>query len=215
MINKLAISFIVAACFLQLSACKSFVGIQAKGLYDIKEETDLKGINGFQAVDIYKDDFDKSVWVSPESQCVTMKTEYKEVYADKASLHVKWDKVGGGCKWIGIGFGWNNWMAKDMLDVTDVAAVQFQVKSAKGSFSNLPVAFAFEDYSGIQTFVGYNKKLSKGDFNETSWTTVTIPLSSFDFNKDNFDIEKVKQFMIQLEGDGDIYLDNIKIVTLN
>lgn len=215
MMQKWVISFLMIACCLQLSSCKSLVSVQQKGLYDIKEEIDLKGINGFQAVDIYKDDFDKSVWVSPETQCVTMKTEYKEVFADKASLHVKWDKVGGGCKWIGIGFGWNNWMAKDMLDVTEVAAVQFQVKSAKGSFSNLPVAFAFEDYSGIQTFVGYNKNLSKGDFNENSWTTVTIPLSKFDFEKDNFDIEKVKQFMIQLEGDGDIYLDNIKIVTLN
>ena len=211
MIKNSYIAFFMAVVFLQLTSC-SLVSVQNKNLYDIKEDINLNAINGFNAVDIFKDDFDKSVWVSPESQCVTMKSEYKEVFADKASLRVKWDKVGGGCKWIGIGFGWNNWMAKDMIDVTDGSAVQFQVKSVKGSFSNLPVAFAFEDYSGVQTFYGYNKTLNKGMFNDKTWTTVTIPLSKFDFNKDNFDIEKVKQFIIQLEGDGDIYLDNIKIV---
>ena len=212
MIKNIYIALFLMAGLFQLSSCSSFVSVQNKNLYDIKEDIDIDAINGFKAVYIFKDDFDKSVWVSPESQCVTMKSEYKEVFADKKSLHVKWDKVGGGCKWIGIGFGWNNWMAKDMLDVTDIAAVQFQVKSVKGSFSNLPVAFAFEDYSGVQTFYGYNKTLNVGKFNDKTWTTVTIPLSKFDFNKDNFDIEKVKQFIIQLEGDGDIYLDNIKIV---
>ncbi len=209
------IAIFTTASLLQLSSCKSLVSMQPKGLYDIKDAFELTGINGFNDVAIFKDDFDKSVWVSPESQCVTMKSEFKEVYADKSSLHVKWDKVTGGCKWIGIGFGWNNWMAKDMVDVSQVAAVQFQVKSAKGTFSNLPVAFAFEDYSGIQTFYGYNKTLNKEPFNDKAWTTVTIPLSKFDFNKYNFDIEKVKQFIIQLEGDGDIYLDDIKIVKLN
>lgn len=215
MIKKLIISSLVIASFLQLSSCKSFVGVQQKTLYDIQEDFNKDAINGFNAVYIFRDDYDKSVWVSPETQCVTMKAEYKEVYADKAALHVKWDKVGGGCKWIGIGFGWNNWMAKDMLDVTEVAGIQIRVKAVKGSFSNLPVAFALEDYGGVQTYYGFNKTLVSQKFNDSTWTTVTIPLSKFDFDKNNFNIEKVKQFIIQLEGDGDIYLDNIKIVTLS
>ena len=36
----------------------------------------------------------------------------------------------------------------------------------------------------------------------------------FSFEKSDFNIESVKQFMIQLEGDGDIYLDNIKFIKL-
>ncbi len=215
MIKNLVIASIALFSCTQLISCKSFVGIQQKGLYDIVEKSNKEEINGFNAIYIFKDDFDKSVWVSPEAQCVTMKQEYKEVFADKGSLHVKWDKVAGGCKWIGIGFGWNNWMAKDMLDITEIAAVQMQVKSVKGTFSNLPVAFAFEDYGGVQTFYGFNKTLVNQQFNDSSWTTVTIPLSKFNFTKDDFNIEGVKQFMIQLEGDGDIYLDNIKFITLN
>ncbi len=214
MIKNVSIACLFLVCA-HLMSCKNLVSVQQKSLYDIKTAIDSNEINGFKAVYIFKDDFDKSVWVSPETQCVTMKPEYKEVYADKAALHVKWDKVAGGCKWIGIGFGWNNWMAKDMLDITDNAAVQMQVKAVKGSFSNLPVAFAFEDYGGVQTYYGYNKTLNVGMFNDSTWTTVTIPLSKFNFTKDNFNIESVKQFIIQLEGDGDIYLDNIKLVLLN
>jgi hypothetical protein len=190
------------------------MAIQSKSLYDATASNEANEIDGFKALYIFKDDFDKSVWVSPETQCVTMNAESKNVFADKSALHVKWDKIKGGCKWIGIGFGWNNWVAKDMLDIADNCAVQMQVKAAKGSFTNLPVAFAFEDYGGVQTYYGFQKPLASGAFNEQTWTTVTIPLSNFDFKKGDFNLESVKQFMIQLEGDGDIYLDNIKFIRL-
>ena len=201
-------------CFMFLFSCKSYVVIQQKSLYDLVVKSDIEEIDGFKAVYIFKDDYDKSVWVSPETQCVTMQSDTKTIYADKRALHVKWDKIKGGCKWIGIGFGWNNWVAKDMMDIAENCAVQMQVKSAKGSFTNLPVAFAFDDYGGVQSYYGFQKPLASGTFNDKTWTTVTIPLSNFDFKKSDFNIESVKQFMIQLEGDGDIYLDNIKFIKL-
>jgi hypothetical protein len=211
--NIYILSFIF--CFgMQLSSCTSMLKLQEKSLYDVTENKNSEEIEGFKAVYIFKDDFDKSVWVSPETQCVTMQSETKNVFADKYALHVKWDKIKGACKWIGIGFGWNNWVAKDMMDIAENCAVQLQVKSAKGTFSNLPVAFAFEDYGGVQTYYGFQKPLASGLFNDKTWTTITIPLSSFDFKKNDFNIESVKQFMIQLEGDGDIYLDNIKFIKL-
>ena len=66
----------------------------------------------------------------------------------------------------------------------------------------------------MQSYYGFQKPLASGTFNDKTWTTVTIPLSNFDFKKSDFNIESVKQFMIQLEGDGDIYLDNIKFIKL-
>ena len=214
MIKYNHILFLFFACSMFLFSCKSYVSIQQKSLYDADVKSDVEEIDGFKAVYIFKDDFDKSVWVSPETQCVVMQSETKNIFADKSALHVKWDKIKGGCKWIGIGFGWNNWVAKDMMDIADNCAVQMQVKSAKGSFTNLPVAFAFEDYGGVQSSYGFQKPLASGAFNDKTWTTVTIPLSNFDFKKSDFNIESVKQFMIQLEGDGDIYLDNIKFIKL-
>jgi hypothetical protein len=214
MMNKVYIVCFALWISTQLLSCKSFMAIQQKSLYDATVNNDANEIDGFKALYIFKDDYDKSVWVSPETQCVTMNAESKNVFADKSALHVKWDKIKGGCKWIGIGFGWNSWVAKDMLDIADNCAVQMQVKATKGSFSNLPVAFAFEDYGGVQSYYGFQKTLASGTFNDQTWTTVTIPLSNFDFKKGDFNLESVKQFMIQLEGDGDIYLDNIKFIRL-
>lgn len=207
--------FIVALLVcIHFVSCNTVMNIQKKGLYDQSLSSDMNEIDGFKAIYIFKDDMDKSVWASPETQCVEMKSEIKNVFADQRALHVKWDKIKGGCKWIGIGFGWNNWMSKNMIDINESTAVQMQVKSVNGSFSNLPVAFAFEDYAGIQTYFGFQKKLASGTFNDSTWTSVTIPLTNFDFKKNDFNLENVKQFIIQLEGDGDMYLDNIKFIRL-
>jgi hypothetical protein len=211
---KSKILFLFLATSIVYSSCDSIVRIQQKELYEANIISNVDEIDGFKALYIFRDEMDKSVWVSPESNCVTMKSESKNVFADNGALHIKWDKVTNGCKWIGCGFGWNNWVAKNMINITDVAAVQMQVKSAKGTFSNLPVAFAFEDYGGVQSYFGFQKNLASGTFNDSTWTSVTIPLSKFDFVKSDFNIETVKQFMIQLEGDGDIYLDNIKLIKL-
>ncbi len=201
----------VVACS---SSKQSFVQLQSKELYDVANAVDSTFINGFKNTLIYADDLSNEIWVSPEKQCVTMEKNSEVVFSGDASLHVKWDKVTNGCKWIGLGFGWSNWQPKDMNEVIAESAIQMKVKSAKGSFSNLPVAFAIEDYTGVQSYYGYNSTLSSGNFNEQAWTTVSIPLKNFPFERNDADLGKVKQFMIQLEGDGDIYLDDIRIVSL-
>jgi hypothetical protein len=203
--------FIITPLFAQKTA---FVQVKTQELYAETPITTDLSINGFKETIVFDNDMDNTVWVSPEKQCVTMTKEYAQTYSGNAALHIKWDKIAGGCKWIGIGFGWNNWQPKDMIDVINDAALQFQVKSVKGRFSNLPVAFAFEDYSGVQSYFGFNKTLVAGDFTATEWRTVTVPLRSFPFENNDADLSKVKQFMIQLEGDGDIYLDDIRIVPL-
>jgi hypothetical protein len=192
----------------------TFVKIKNVGLYDIETIDNTPEINGFKELTIFSDEMDNTVWVSPETQCVNMQKETTQTFAGSAALHLTWDKVTGGCSWIGIGFGWNAWLSKDMSEVANEVAIQFQVKSAKGSFTNLPVAFAIEDYTGVQSYCGYTKALASGEFNETTWQTVTIPLKLFPFERNDADLSKVKQFMIQLEGDGDVYIDEIKIVKL-
>jgi hypothetical protein len=191
------------------------IKLQDKGLYDYKSNEKVKAnINGFSDLIIFEGALDNSVWASPETQCVTMTKEEKEMKVSKSSMHLKWDKVSGGCKWIGIGFGWNNWLGKDMSEVMEEAAIVLYVKAADEKFSNLPVAFALEDYSGTQAYLGFNKKMVSGDFTPDKWTPVILRLKDFPFKEKDFDTGNVKQFMIQLEGDGNIYLDDIKIIRL-
>jgi hypothetical protein len=204
------ISFILV---LVLAACKPVMEVQQKALYDNAFTVEDTALGDFKASAIFKDDYDKSVWVSPEVQCVQMASEKVVFKEGNASLKVNWDKIKGNCKWIGVGFGWNNWMAKDMSDIADEAAVSLSVKAVSGNFKNLPVAFAFEDYSGVQCYYGFRQEMAPAGFNDSTWTSVVIPLEKFNFKARDFDTEKVKQFIIQLEGDGAVYIDDIKIIS--
>lgn len=206
------LSFLFACMALCLAACHSVVEVQNKALYDNMPQVADTSLGDFKASAIFKDDYDKSVWVSPEVQCVQMQTEKLQVKEGAAALKVNWDKIKGNCKWIGVGFGWNNWMAKDILDIADDAAVSLSVKAQSGSFKNLPVAFAFEDYSGVQCYYGFRQEMAPNGFNDSTWTSIIIPFEKFNFKARDFDLEKVKQFIIQLEGDGAVYIDDIKII---
>lgn len=208
--------FIISTLFAGLVSCSTqeskLVSFHPMGLYDVNSPVQSDQIDGFKAVHIFSDDLGREVWVSPEKQCVTMERVSSPVAEGGNSMHIKWDKVGGGCKWIGIGFGWSDWMGKDMTGMDITSAVQLKVRAAKGRFRNLPVAFAFEDYTDVQSYCGFRMEQASGEFNDMGWTTVTIPLRDFPFERNNADLSKVKQFIIQLEGDGDIYLDDIRLV---
>ncbi len=198
--------------FLISSCATSSLEMAHQDLYPMDRVIDASEIDGFRATTVFDESIDKSFWVSPEKHCVTAEPETNQKYSGEKALHIKWDKVSGGCDWIGIGFGWNNWQPKDISQVIDIASIEFYVKSVKGSFKNLPVAFAFEDYTGVQTFYGFNYDLVDGEFTSDKWQKVSIPLSKFPFDDNDADPSLIKQFMIQLEGDGDIYLDKITIV---
>ncbi len=207
--NRLLIISIVL-----LASCSTTapVHLAHRSLYPIATPIDSSAIDGFTATTIFDESIDKSFWVSPETQCVTAEKESQNTLSGTTALHIKWDKITGGCDWIGIGFGWNNWQPKDISQILDQASIEFYVKSAHGTFKNLPVAFALEDYTGVQSYYGFTPELVDGDFREDVWRKVSIPLSLFPFDQKDGDPSLVKQFMIQLEGDGDIYLDKINIV---
>jgi hypothetical protein len=54
--------------------------------------------------------------------------------------------------------------------------------------------------------------MAPGGFNDSQWTQLVLPLRAFPFRENDADNSKIKQLIIQLEGDGDIYLDRIRII---
>jgi hypothetical protein len=208
---KKALNGVLVLFFLSLLfSCKELVSVQKKSFYEAESQAILKPAEIY----IYSEYMDKFSWVSPEPTCVELKINRDQAFEGKNSIHLKWDKITGGCKWLGVGFGAGNWYTKDFSDKTKSMALQLQIKAAKGSFKNFPVAFAFEDNFGVQAYFGFRLEQAAGVFNDSSWTSVTIPLSKFDFKSQQFNIEKITQFIIQLEAEGDVYLDNIKFITL-
>ena len=209
--NKSILYSLILLCAQNLFAQNSsFVKPQKKFLYDIYSADDTS--NAYKEVVLYQDNLDKTIWASPEKNCLTMTKEKEQTFSGEYALRLTWDKITGGCKWLGMGIGWNDFQPKDITDLVENSAIQFYVKAVKGSFSNLPVAFGIEDYSGGQSYIGFNPKLASGKFNDSTWVKVTLPLKSFPFQQNDADLGKVKQFIIQVDADGDIYIDEIKIV---
>ena len=170
-------------------------------------------IDNLYSLDIFTDYMSKEVWFSGEQVgCINVEQEESITFSGDGSLHITWDKISSPCEWIGMGIGWDNWAGKNLSSVYDKSAIQFKIRTAKDVLKSLPVAFALEDYGNVQAWVGFNRNMLSDKVITEEWSTVTIPISEFDWEKDEADIGNIKQFMIQFEAAGDVFVDEIKIV---
>lgn len=183
------------------------------GLYDRSETSPTPEIGGFGALQLFDENMGSEIWVSKEQACVTVIKDKTNPYSGEYCMRAKWDKIAGGCKWIGMGFGWDNWQPKDLSGIVDSACIQMQIRSQTDTLKSLPLALALEDYTGSQCFIGFSAKYLNGKrIMPGSWTAVSIPLSDFPFERFKTQSDMIKQFIIQFEADGDVYIDNIKLV---
>jgi len=180
-----------------------------QGLYDMASAAESPNINGFYALQLMDEDLGQQVWISKEPKCVQIKKETGNAQKGNNYIRLTWDKIGGGCTWIGMGIGWDNWQPKDMSGLRDAASLSFQFKSTGDTLRSLPFAIAFEDYTGAQCWLGFSSKLIATPISNSSWTEVSIPLSMFPFESFKTDPSMIKQFLLQLEADGEILIDNI------
>ncbi len=188
------------------------ISFKTKQLYDQQINDSKPNIGGFEALEIFNGILDKQVWVSAENHCVQLSKRSDLLEGKSKSIKLTWDKITGGCNWIGMGFGWDNWKPKDMNNITDSAMICIEFSSPT-DIKNIPIAFALEDYSGTQAFVGFNMSMLKHPKIESNkLNTIQIPLSDFPYNRTETDLSNIKQFMIQFEADGelDVYAINIK-----
>jgi hypothetical protein len=160
MIKALSIASICLSIF-QIAAQKDTLKIQKLdqvdvidnrvfkriGLYDETADASEFSIRGFNQLDIFSNDMSDEVWFSKNTACINVKL--KEDAANKF-LNVKWNKDQDGCDWVGLGFGWDFWTAKDMGGLNDTIALELEVRSTGKNLKNLPLAFGFEDYTGKQ-----------------------------------------------------------------
>ncbi len=183
-----------------------------KGLYDEALKPEPENINGFYALQILDEDLGKDIWISLEPKCVKLeKISDESAHRGKHSFRLTWDKISGGCTWLGMGMGWDNWQPKDLSSVLDTAYLELHFKSLSDTMTNLPLALAMEDYSGAQCWLGFDSKWLNEPIVTQQWNTVRIPLKSFPFEDFETDPTSIKQFIIQLEADGDLLIDNFRI----
>ena len=181
-------------------------------LYDEIDNKESSDIDGFYAVDLFRDELTNEIWFTDNKKCISVKTSESNPYSGKKCLDIKWDKQSGGCNWIGMGIGWDGWQGKDMASLMEKAAISFYVKTKGDTLKNLPLALALEDYSGIQAYTGFSSNFIVKKKITSNWTQVIIPLNSFPYKEKDLGTNNIKQFIIQFEADGDLFMDEIVLI---
>jgi len=220
---KLPIPFLFFTLF--LVSCST---MKQQALFDAPADQEIpEGIENFYALNIFDGKMNGEHWFSkpPEistKKCLDITNTYfisPELIASndveaKPSMRWKWDKKAGDCSWMGMGFGWDGWAGKDMSQIIDKAAIQFKVRSAKGSLKSLPLAACFEDYADNQVWIGFHPQvIENGIITDDQWSNVTLPLAEFEWeNAQDIDMTNIKQMIVQFEAAGDIYVDEIKVI---
>ena len=182
-------------------------------LYDEPAVDAVPQIGGFSALNLFDESMGSEVWFSKEKACVSLSKSEHLPKTGKYCLHAQWDKIAGGCKWIGMGIGWDNWQPKDLSAILDSAAIQIMLRSETDTLKTLPLALALEDYTGAQCFIGFSPRFLMGNkILPGGWTAAIIPLYEFPFERFNANPAMIKQFIIQFEADGNVYMDDIRLI---
>ena len=162
-------------------------------------------------IQIFADGFvNDNGWGMISDACQIIEMSEKESSEGIESLHVQWDNSIGDCKLTAFGASWNKWKPVDLTPISKTAAFQFDLKMAKGSATTIPLKFGFEDYERAKTFIKLKPEFVEGGQYNTEWKKVTIPISAIP--KGNLDFKRIKQLYVSLEGSGEVYIDNMKLV---
>lgn len=125
------------------------------------------------------------------------------------SIHAKWDKSKADCYQVALGVSWNKWFPVDMSKVAATTMIELDIRTGGQSLKELPVYVGFEDYDRQLSLVQLKADFVDGGTYDSEWKRVRIPLNNIK-GKANFG--KIKQLMIRMENDGDVYIDNIRLV---
>jgi len=166
-------------------------------------------IKGFASLTVLDGPTGDEFWVSKEAaNCIQYRVAENGVYT------FTWNKPGGGCDWVGMGVGWDQWSGKNMGAIVDEAAMRLTVRLPQGAqaMKTLPLAFGFEDYSGRQAWIGMSSNYVINGPITQEWTNIDLPLGLFNWNEMDCDPTNIKQFITQFEGDGEFELKEMRVV---
>ncbi|MDA1382749.1 MAG: hypothetical protein O3A22_02500, partial [Bacteroidetes bacterium] len=161
---------------------------KTKGLYD-GEYLEEYNIRGCTQLEIFNENI-ADFWTTDGKECISSRMKQEK---GENILNIKWNKDQDGCDWVGMGFGWDGWKAKDLAYVVDTLAIELMVRSTGEEFTNIPWAFCLEDYKGSQAWLGYNTSFLTSTTISQEWTKVQIPLALFPYGEDQLDATNIKQ----------------------
>jgi hypothetical protein len=190
---------IVVLCAL-LVGCVPF---QPISLYDVYPDKHDKAKQR-----VFFDDSRGELWSNLKT-CGTLEIENLE---GNNVVSLDWNKTD--CDWVGFGNSWSNFMADDISGIIETHAISFKVMAVESDQKSVPFVVGMEDYSGGSSYYFSHLNLFGDDLivSNQKWTTFYMPFTFYDFSVQGVDPFGIKQMIIQLEGSGKLYLDDIKVV---
>lgn len=181
-------------------------------LYDTVVEKDKEDpFLSFPFKDIFTDSDKTGVFGMKTHPCKEITFDTINNFSGKDHLHLNWEKTKN-CKWLGLGFKWGNFKSKNLAPIFENSAIQFMIRSNSGEFYNIPMLFALSDYSGKQCFSKVNILGMEDGVIDQKWRKVSLPLSTFNYNKKGVKISNIKELRIQLMKKGNFHIDDVKLV---
>lgn len=194
----ISLNFLLLLCL--LTAC---VEIKPIAIYDVESKQD-----NAQQEKVFFDESLGMLWQNLNG-CANLNL----VKEDGSNvILLDWNKVG--CDWVGFGNSWSNFVGDDISDYITNSAISFRVKAVDSEQKSIPFVIGLEDYSGGSDYVFSEFKDFANQLSITryKWTTINIPLSRYNYTYQGVDPTNIKQMVVQLEGAGKVFLDDIKIV---
>ncbi len=203
---KLKENIILICIVASLIGCQSMREIS---LYDSKEL--LSSYDSFEPKTIFTDSRQDGLWGMQNSPCKNIQYDTSHSVIGKDHLHIQW-KQSSECKYLGMGFKWDNYKSKNLLPIVKECAIEMMIKVEEGELTKIPMFFALTDYSGKQCMSKINILDIEGGVIDTTWRKVLIPLPSFNHEKKQVNLSNIKELRLEFQREGDIHLDRIRIV---
>jgi hypothetical protein len=181
--------------------------------YSAMKAEHKESFKDFSSKTIYQNTTSDEVWGMESDACHTFKFTEDIVYEGKRAIQLEWNTKNKDCQWLGIGFGWDGWSGKSIGDIMFSSAIELKIRSIKGESPALPIiVFLLEDYSSTNSAVGIQSQFLERSVIDEDWQTLTVPLYLFNFDNAEGDAFNVKQLKLELQGEGSVIIDDIKIV---
>lgn len=208
LLATLALAFVImgATGCVEFKEAKLYDGVEPKEQFVLP--TDISMIVEPR---IFEDDI-TDVWGLKKDVCQEASLDNKVAHSGNDCIKITWNREAEGCKFAGIGIGWDGYAGKDLSNLMDAAAIQFYVRTIEGRMFGLPFVLTLEDYSGGMGFCYTANKYFERSAIDEKWQRVVVPLADFDLEKENLDPSNIKQLQIELQQSGQVYIDDMMLV---
>ncbi|MEM1216773.1 MAG: hypothetical protein AAGJ82_13850, partial [Bacteroidota bacterium] len=162
-------------------------------------------------ITLFADDFvNGNGWGLLADDCQRIQLTNDAPLEGQRVIHAEWDTSKEDCYSVAIGASWNQWFPVNLQKEKGDLYLSLAIKSEATLADLANVRIGFEDYERAKSFVSVETKYLSGSYQPGQWQTVRIPISAFD--QAPFDMQRVKQLYIRMEGAGECWLDDIQLV---